>query len=297
MNQQKKWFAIIFFVFLVMWLGLFATHRYFLIADDFARWVIQGGTFDWYAFPLLRTIGEIGYNAIGTSFFFVFPFTLFFLALLFILFLAIDFGYCNKWLFLALLTTGYLVGFVGFFVHDTPLFFLVSVYAFFYFRLVYKNQGTIIVPILLNAIMFFTREIAFVLVPFTLLALIKPRKIKFETNKVFPIMLAPTLYYPNFTKPDLLGKTIYDLNASLVGGINTLFTFHPANFFKYFNHAIFVLSFFVFFKQKDFHLFCLIVLTFLYVYIIESNPIFYTSISRYVLSFVPLHLFYVVKAL
>jgi hypothetical protein len=271
---------------LIIWFALFFAKRYSGHAKYFISWVIEKGTYDWYAYPVMRWLGEIGYNTIGYSFFFILPFTMFFVALLFILFLALDFGYCNKWLFLFLLLVGFGIGETGFFTHDAPMFFLTSIYSFFYFRYLYKRKGFWFVLLFLNGLMFFCRESALVVLPLTFFALIKPKQL------FFPKTVCLSLLAPTFKAPDLIGKTFYDLNDSITEGVNSIVSFHPANWFKYFYFPTFTLSFLAFFKKPDSHLLALIGLTFVYVYSINSNPIFNDSVMRYSLSLAPLHLFY-----
>ena len=287
MSKQKTWFKIIFFFFLIFWLILLITKRYSGHVKYFTAWVLEKGTYDWYAYPLLRAIGEAGYQAIGYSFFFILPFLTFFIGLLFVLFLALDFGYCNKWLLLFLFLTAWGIGETGFFTHDFLMYFLVCIYSFFYFRYVYKRQGHYVILLFLNALMFFCRESAVIVMPLTYLALLKPRPITFPK---FPGCLA--LIAPTFKAPDVVGKTLYDLNDSITEGVRSVFSFHPANWWKYFNFPIFCLSFVAFFKKPDLHLLALVGLTFVYVYSINSNPLFSDSVMRYSLALVPLHLFY-----
>jgi hypothetical protein len=280
---------------LCIWLWLFFTGRYSGLANDFIAWVVQKGTLDWYAFPFMRLVGEWGYSFFGYSFFFLYPFALFFCGLLAILALAREFNYCNWKLFVFLFLVSDIIWHLGFFTHDAPMFFLVSVYAYFYFRFVYLKKGNFFFLLLLNVLMLFVRESGLVLSPLTFLALVKPRVLSFPSYPKYPSLICSTLLYPNFKANVFFGKTIYDWNASLQEGMKTFFVFHPANFFKYFYFPPFCLSFLAFFWKKDLHLLALIILTFCYVYSINSNPLFYTSVMRYSSSFVPLHLFYVLK--
>lgn len=246
-----KWTLLIFDWFLCIWLWLFLAKRYSGLADDFIFWVMQKGTLDWYSFPIMRWIGEMGYNIFGYAFFFLFPFALFFFGLVFILLLAREFNYCNWKLFIFLFLIADIIWHLGFFTHDSPMFFLVSIYAYFYFRFVYLKKGNFFVLLFLNASMLFVRESGLGLLPFTFLALIKPRTLSFPLYSKYQGIGFSTLLYPNFKFPDFLGKTIYDWNASLYEGIKTFFTFHPANFFKYFYFPPFCLSFLAFFWKKD----------------------------------------------
>jgi hypothetical protein len=183
------------------------------------------------------------------------------------------------------------LGELAFFTHEPPGFFLVSIYAFFYFGYVYKKRGHFFVLFLLNLLLILSKDIGMVLLPFTFLALIKPKKISLSVP-VLPTICLSTLTLPSFTKPDFFGKIVYDINAVFFEGFQSFHIFHPGGALKYFQQPIFFLSFLSFFVKKDLHLLVLSILTFVYFYAIITNPIFNDSVFRYSLSLLPLHLFY-----
>lgn len=269
---MNKYVFLIFLYFLLAWFFLWQFDLMDGQHHEFISWVEKNGTYDWYAYPFMRWIGEIGHNAIGDIFFIAFPFCLFFIALTFIVLTAKYFNQNFLLLFLVLFSASFGLRAVGFFTHDAPVFFLTSIFSYFYYKTVYSDQKHYFVLFLCTIGLLCLRETGVLFILFFIACFFKPKEI---------VLTLKPYFFGIFP--------ITDGFSSLLGKVN------PQNIFKFFTNPVFTLSFISILKKKDTHHFLLLFLTFVYVYSIANDPVYYGSTFRYTFSLVPMHLFYILK--
>jgi hypothetical protein len=288
--QKVKNYFFVFLFFIAIWcviafFGLFGGQH-----QAFIDWVKQNGTDDWYNYPAMKYIGQVGYPIFGDAFFLVFPFCLFAGSIIFLLAICNEFGFSPIAFAGIFLTVSAGFNSIGFFTHDSPIFLLGSAFAYFYFLALYKNKNTFLQLFAIAFLSLWFRESGFIFCFLAIVVFVGTwlKKQYYEDGS--------PMFYGLFPLA-LLNKTIQDNLFALKEGNFFAKVVSPFGFLRYFNNAIFSFSFVAYFLKRDNWHLLLIIITFFYVYSVAVHSIFNDAVYRYTYSLVPLHLFYVQRIL
>lgn len=283
--MKKELFVIL--VFVLVWLGLLGFGLESGQHSDFVKWVKENGTDDWYAYPIMKHIGLIGYGAFGDMFFLAFPLIIMLCSLAFLLLTCRAFNFNPLLLLLVFLPVIHGIRDIGFFTHDAPQFLVGSAFAYYFFLTIYKHKYSYLKLFFLAFASLFFRESGILFIALAFVSLWIAEKSRFKG--LFGFL--------PFSVIGLLKKTSSDFIDALQQSFNSFKHFNPYAVFKYFNNPVFALSFVALFLRFDKWHFLIVLLTFIYVFSVANNDIYYGSVFRYTFSLTPLHLFYVLRFL
>jgi len=248
--------------------------------DDTRLWdsLIEGRDEE-FLFPMLYYVGRPAYEVIGEAARYILP-LIFLIGGFFVLTKIFrEFKLPQEAILLSFATTLFSINFLGYFMKDSLMFFLACLFAYFFFRIRYKNIFCWWKLLAILPIMVMTREMGIAFVAFAgFLVLTKMPKKYFLATAVFPNSPRWTINLINLVKEGWDNLLNFDIHT-----------------FQLPNPIYWVSTIAIIFTRDLFHI-VLMAITVIMAASMTSWS-WECCVFRYTFSFMPLHLFYVGKAL